>query len=273
MDSEDERISIHGYCPICERETTFIATNSWYRDSLLCQTCKEGSAPRERALAYILKRELPNWRNLVIHESSPAGRGISLQLKEQCSRYVGSTYFPDKPLGAMVGEWRNEDICRQTFVDASFDVVVSLDVAEHVFDPEAKFKEIYRTLKKGGLYIATFPIHKSQVVDCIPTAKLQSDGKILHLVEKPEYHGNPFSDQQSLVTISYGYEIHKKIAEWTPFSVEITRFFDQKFGIIGDYTEVVICRKLSENQSRIVPITAMSGKKGMLSRAWKFLRG
>ena len=45
---------------------------------------------------------------------------------------------------------------RQSFDDASFDCVISLDVMEHVCDPAAAYREIFRTLRTGGLCIHTF---------------------------------------------------------------------------------------------------------------------
>lgn len=79
--STEYYLEIEGYCPICEKDTKFIAHNKWFRDNLICQSCVNGSVPRDRALAKVLDRERPDWRNLAIHESSPEPRGISLKLE------------------------------------------------------------------------------------------------------------------------------------------------------------------------------------------------
>lgn len=144
----------------------------------------------------------------------------------------------------MHGVYRNEDLENQTFDDLSFDLVVSLDVMEHVFDPAKAYQEIYRTLKHGGYYLHTFPIRKWQTEAVVRRAELSPDGAIKHLVETPEYHGNPVDPQGSLVTHDYGYDIAQRISEWVPFDVRITRFCDQWHGIIGEYTEVVVCAKV-----------------------------
>lgn len=198
--------------------------------------------PRERALAHVLTKELPHWRYLEIHESSPAKRGISRKMARECRHYIASHFYADHPLGALVNGYRNEDIERQTFESESFDLVVSLDVTEHVFRPGDMFKEIYRTLRSGGLYISTFPIRKHQMESHTPRARLNKDGTVEHLME-PEYHGNPISGDGSLVTYDYGYEIHKMIPHWAPFGVEISRFNNRRLGILGEYTEVIVCRK------------------------------
>jgi hypothetical protein len=49
------------------------------------------------------------------------------------------------------------------------------------------------------------------------------------------------------VTVDYGYEIHKQIAAWTPFDVRIYRFNDVEHGILGEYTEVFLCRKKKDD--------------------------
>lgn len=47
------------------------------------------------------------------------------------------------------------------YPDESFDVVLALDVLEHLKDDRAALKEIFRVLKKGGHLIATVPAHQS----------------------------------------------------------------------------------------------------------------
>jgi len=196
---------------------------------------------RERALALVLNEVAPNWRRLRIHESSPADRGISRKLRSQAPRYLGSYYYPDKKFGEFVGSLRNEDLEKQTFFDETFDVVVTLDVMEHVFQPAKVYQEIYRTLATGGYYIHTFPIKKAIVDGAMPRAALGADGKVKFLVEPPEYHGSPFGE--SLVTYDYGYDVTRQISEWAPFDVRISRFWDKHHGIIGEFTEVIVCRK------------------------------
>lgn len=243
MSEEPHYLEIDGYCPICEAPAKFIAKGKWYRGTLFCQSCKNGSAPRERALAHVLHREMPNWREVAVHECSPMNRGISMKIRSECKTYVGSHFYPDRAFGSVIDGWRNENIESTTFEDESFDLVLSLDVTEHVFNPGAMFKDIYRTLKPGGMYISTFPIRKYQAEPVKQLAKLKADGSIEYLKSPPEYHGNPIDGKGALVTWDFGYDVHKLISSWTLFSVEITRFADRNMGILGEYTEVTVCRK------------------------------
>jgi SAM-dependent methyltransferase len=230
-----------GFCPCCETAQIFTSSNEWFRDHLICPNC--GSVVRERALALVLKELLPDWRALSIHESSPVPRGLQARMAQEAPHYIASHYFPHEPFGTIVNGFRNENLEDQTFKDEAFDLVISLDVMEHVFHPHRAYSEIYRTLKKGGYYLHTVPIRKDLVEAQRTLAVLNSDGSINHLTATPEYHGNPIDEKGSLVTHYYGYDISKQIAQWVPFDVRIIRFWDPTHGIIGEYTEVIVCRK------------------------------
>ena len=142
----------------------------------------------------------------------------------------------------MIKGFRNESLENQTFPDEIFDIVVTLDVFEHVYEPGKMIKEIYRTLKPGGLYVCTFPIRKYQVDSHKPRVRKATDGSLIYL-EDPEIHGNPTNDGGSLVTFDYGYDIHQMINYWAPFTVEILRSLNRSMGILGEYTEVITCEK------------------------------
>jgi SAM-dependent methyltransferase len=190
----------------------------------------------------VLESVRPNWRALRIHESSPVDRGASLKLRQECRDYVPTQCFPGVEIGTLRSGIRCEDLERQTFKDVSFDVVITQDVMEHVFDPAAVYREVYRTLRPGGLYIHTTPIYKT-LTQSVCCAERLADGSIRHLME-PEYHGNPIDGSGSLVTFRWGYDFPDKIAEWRPFDVELRRFNDRRHGIVAEFSEVVICRKL-----------------------------
>jgi SAM-dependent methyltransferase len=228
-----------GHCPICERTVEFIAEHEWYRDHLFCSRC--GSIPRERALALTLSRRFPDWRSLAIHESSPGPRGVSPKLGRECAGYVATQFLPGKPLGRPVRGVRNENLEAQTFADSEFDLVITLDVMEHVNDPEQCLREIARTLKPGGAYLFTAPTYKDQVAS-ERRALYQADRSVEHYFE-PEYHGNPIDPRGSLVTFHYGYDFAELINRWSRLDVEVIRFHDHQHGIIGEFTEVYVASK------------------------------
>lgn len=232
-----------GFCPICQKKTTFQATDNWFRGSLTCVSCPNGSVPRERALALVLEETLPNWRDLKIHECSPINRGISVKLKREGKDLVQTQYYPDLPRGSTAREYRSEDLQKLTFPANTFDLFISLDVMEHIPDPKAAIHEIWRTLKPGGYMLCTWPVRKYQVEAMDRRVQFNEDGTLTHL--KPEeWHGNPISSAGALVTVDYGYDIHQALAQWGHFDVRVYRFSDRTHGILGEYTEVFLARRL-----------------------------
>ena len=231
-----------GTCPICEAPTSFRANGPWLRDTLRCLSCPNGSLPRERALALVLNEAIPNWRDCSIHESSPENRGISKKIRTEAKNYIATQFFTGVSLGQMHQGFRNEDLQHLTFPDNTFDLFVSLDVFEHIPDPRLALCEIWRTLRPDGVMLSTFPVRKAQLTAVEPRIVFNRDGTVTHL-KKPEYHGNPISPSGSLVTVDYGYDIHQKMAEWASFDVRVYRFNDKQHGILGEYTDVFLCRK------------------------------
>lgn len=228
-----------GHCPCCEKDVVFEAHNSWLRDHLLCSNCR--SIPRERALMAVINATYPNWRELIIHESSPGNRGASVRLQKDCPGYVSSQYYPRGARGAVIDGSRNEDLEAQTFADASLDLVVTQDVMEHIYDPARAFSEIARTLKPGGAHIFTVPIinkHKPTEV----WARLGADGEPVFL-GTPEYHGNPVDPKGSPVTMHWGFDIVEFIREHGGLETSIEYLDDMKHGIRAEYIEVLVSRK------------------------------
>ncbi|MGE3292087.1 MAG: methyltransferase domain-containing protein [Geminicoccaceae bacterium] len=217
----------------------FVAENAWFRDNYVCATC--GSIPRERALMLVLEERFPDWRNMQIHESSPGSRGASLRLARECSNYVPSQYFPDVPPGEYRNGIRCENLEAQTFADDSFDLHVTQDVFEHIFDPAAASREIARTLRVGGAHLFTVPLVNKRQPSC-RRARRGPDGAVEHLAP-PEYHGNPIDASGSLVTIDWGMDIVQHILESSGLITEIVTIDRLDHGIRAEYIEVLVSSK------------------------------
>jgi SAM-dependent methyltransferase len=164
--------------------------------------------------------------------------GLTRRLGEIAGRYTGSGYFPDRPFGSVVAHLHNEDAEAQSFDDASFDAVFHLDVMEHLFNPFQALRETHRTLKPGGRCFFTAPTYgmraRSEQV-----AFLQPDGSV-EVKGEPEYHGNPQSDEGSLVTWRYGYDLPVLIHRETGFDVEVRRFHAPNDAVFGPMIEVYV---------------------------------
>lgn len=230
-----------GTCPCCDRAGLFRSEYDWLRDHLLCQHCR--CIPRERAIMLTIDRWAPGWRGLRVHESSPGHRGASIKLREECAAYTGTHFDPRVPPGERMPEtgWRCEDLERQTFPDASFDLVVSQDVFEHVLDPAAGFREVARTLRPGGMHIFTTPlVNKDRPSEV--WASRAPDGAVVHHHE-PEYHGNPIDRNGSLVTMHWGYDITDHIHDACGLPTTIVHIDDLSHGVRAEFIEVCVTRK------------------------------
>lgn len=231
----------YGYCPICEAPVAFTAENNWFRDFLLCSGC--GSIPRERALFRVVRELFPRYAALKIHESSPAPRGASAKLAK-VPGYSSSHYLPTVPRGQVqpTTGHRCEDLEALTFPDGTFDLFVTQDVLEHLFNPEKAFAEIARVLKPGGAHIFTVPlVNKARPSE--RWASLGKDGRIVH--DRPaEYHGNPVDAKGSPVTMHWGYDIAARITRTAGTPTMIWTIDDIDAGIRAEYIDVLVSYKV-----------------------------
>ena len=234
---EDFRFSHEGTCDICEARVTFTADHSWFRDHLICSGCR--SIPRERALMRVIKQYFPNFAEMRIHESSPVGRGVSARLANECASYSSSFLLKDVAPGAIDQRtgFRCEDLERLTFGDGCFDLFVTQDVMEHLFDPDAAFREIARVLRPGGAHVFTVPLVNG-VRESERRATRTVSGEIEHRM-KPVYHGDPVDPDGALMTMNWGYDIAASITSETGMPTVIVQIDDLDAGIRAELIDVV----------------------------------
>jgi SAM-dependent methyltransferase len=206
------------------------------RDQYLCAQC--GSIPRFRALNLILDRYFPSWEHANIHESSPSNEYV----RRYSEHYSCSYFFEGVDPGSLHQGTRCENLERLTFADNLFDLFVTQDVFEHVFQPDCAIREIMRVLKPGGAHVFTAPKHKGLRQT---RQRARHDGAgVVHLME-PEYHGNPIGDGRALVTWDYGDDFEQYLLAWCgyPTITYVTR--DRSLGLDGEFLEVFVTRKVS----------------------------
>jgi len=228
-----------GYCPCCSKDVNFVSFNHWLRDNFYCSNCF--SIPRERALMITIEKYFPKWRTLNIHESSPGNRGASFTLKNNCEKYISTQYYPNLTLGTFKNKHRNEDLENQTFKDETFDLVITQDVMEHVYNPEKAFREITRTLKNGGAHIFTVPIVNKYNMTEVWATKGE-DGEPVFL-KTPEFHGSPINSKGSPVTMHWGFDIIDFIRNKSGLDTKIEYIDNIDFGIRAEFIEVLVSIK------------------------------
>jgi SAM-dependent methyltransferase len=134
--------------------------------------------------------------------------------------------------------FRCESLESLTFKDQSFDLFVTQDVMEHIFNPDLAFREICRVLKPGGAHIFTVPIvnkfRKTEVC-----ARLDENGETV-LLKPPEYHGNPVDEEGALVTMHWGYDIVAYISQVAGMPSTIMTIDDLSQGIKAELIDVVV---------------------------------
>ncbi|MGA2186050.1 MAG: class I SAM-dependent methyltransferase [Bryobacteraceae bacterium] len=230
-----------GYCPICESAARFEATQDWLRDWYVCMRC--GTIPRQRAVVEILNLVAPGWKGMTVHESSPNIRFFA----EQCSGYTYSNYFEGVPLGSREDGMLCENLESLTFPDSAFDVFITQDVLEHVFNPALAVREIARVLKPNGVHVFTTPKYK-HLLQSRQRARLLKDGSVEHLLPE-EYHGNPIGDGRSLVAWDYGADLDDLLGAWSGYLVSDYVLRDHARGIAGEYLDVFVMRKDERNRT------------------------
>jgi SAM-dependent methyltransferase len=227
-----------GYCLICEQKTLFVEYDNWLRDNYRCIRCQ--SIPRNRALIRTLQLFAPDYKNLLIHESSP-GNASSQYLKRNSKHYSCSHFFPEIETGTTHQGFRCENLECLTFSDSSFDIFVTADVFEHIMFPDRAFSEIARVLKPGGMHVFTIPWYPE-----LKTSRqraILANGKIEHK-EKADFHCNPVDKQGSLVTFDWGLDFTEYIYLNSGMTTTIYKEVNRSLGLDGTLLEVFVSRKL-----------------------------
>src|SRR5271155_632692 len=87
-----------------------------------------------------------------------AGEALSalgLAMRSKYPRYLGTQYIPDDK--ERLFPIPHADFTALSFLSNSFDVVITLEVLEHISDLGAAMCEMARVLASDGIMLATFP--------------------------------------------------------------------------------------------------------------------
>jgi hypothetical protein len=215
-----------GRCPLCLANDSLVYRGDNPREDILCMRC--GSVPRHRAVIQALHDSTPPVDDLRVHESSPSACTWRW-FRDRSRHYTASHWFPGVPNGSKVGVFVAMDLANQGFGDGSFDLVVTLDVLEHVADPHAVIREIHRTLRPGGRHVFTVPRTKGAATRT--RAVMTADG--WRHVLPPTYHVNPIDDAGSLVVTDWGDDLESIYTRATTASFEARLIRAPSIGVPG----------------------------------------
>lgn len=211
--------SFPAYCSVCDQVTQmrmnwyFAGSNAQsinpaWTETNLCSKC--GLNSRMRALWEFLKTRcgLDSVQKAYISEQITP---LYQKLRKLLPTLVGSEYLgPEHNSGEVVLRWRDfsrvrhEDLTASSFADGEFNLVMTLDVFEHIPDYTKAFAEMYRILSLGGCLVFTIPFSFDLETTRI-RATVRGDGIIHHL--PLEIHGNPVSPEGSLCFQNFGWDI------------------------------------------------------------------
>jgi SAM-dependent methyltransferase len=211
VNKSTELIYTTGYCAVCGRQGSFVTSYQWssskyedgrdepnWREHVACRGC--GLVTRLRATIHHLQTtSLRRDERVYLTERVTPFYSYMAQRVDDItgSEYLGADFAP----GQISNGVRHEDLQRLSFPDKSFDLIVSLDVLEHVPDYEKAFVEMYRCLKPGGRMVVAVPFERNSPHNIV-RAELLSDGTLVHHLP-PEYHGNPVDHEGGSLCYRY----------------------------------------------------------------------
>jgi len=155
----------------------------------------------------VLQSARPGFAAQALYELSARGPFVEF-LRRRVPKLTCSEYFDDVPPGERRGGVLSQDVQQLTFAEASFDVVTSTEVFEHVADDTRGFREVRRVLRPGGVFIFTVPLADAQAT--VERARVR-DGAIEHLLP-PEYHGDRIRGRNRVLAFrNYGRDITRRL--------------------------------------------------------------
>jgi SAM-dependent methyltransferase len=163
---------------------------------------------RHRAVGVVLHRlGVPYQAH--VYELSSRG-ALCRYLRRRFAQVTVSELFDDVPPGGYRDGVQCQDVQRLTYADASFDLVTSTEVFEHVPDDGRAFAEVHRVLRPGGHLVFTVPLMAS--APTLERARLEQ-GSVVHLVE-PEYHGDRLRGRGGVLAFrTYGPDIVTRLQD------------------------------------------------------------
>lgn len=178
-----------GMCPVCATDVDVWHPGPGGRPHASCGHC--WSLERHRFLASLLHSLRPYVETMgAVLEFAPQ-RQIQCLLKELApsANYVGTDLF-DLRFASVAA-----DGCALPFDDASFDLILSFHVLEHIPDDFSAMCELRRVLKSGGILLVQVPrregVPTEEDVDATPEERAKRFGQSDHV----RYYGDDLEER------------------------------------------------------------------------------
>jgi SAM-dependent methyltransferase len=198
------------YCLVCDDTTSFHAplgttdlggTRTHWAERLRCRQC--GMDDRERAMYWFtLQTVQATGREVYVAEQ---GRTLYPRLRARIGPSVAGAKCHDgiAPLEA-AEDHRHQGTRHIPFPDGHFDLVVSLNLLEHVDEPNRVIDDLRRVLRPDGQLLLTVPFFADQESNVL-RAPCVDEGTAHH--DEPSRGGNARTDTGTLVSTDFGWEL------------------------------------------------------------------
>jgi SAM-dependent methyltransferase len=219
-------------CPLCEARLLLRLS----RDPIGVRCLRCGASAITLSTVSVLVAARPGFRGERVYELSARGPLFGY-LRREVKDLTFSEYFDDVAPGTFRDGVQCQDIQQLTHPDASFDLVTSTEVFEHVADDRRGFAEIRRVLRPGGAFIFTVPIEDAERT---VERAVVSNGTVKHMLP-PAYHDDRIRGKGAvLVFRDYGRDIVLRLLEAGFGTARIESKFERAF--LGTGRGVVIAR-------------------------------
>ncbi len=148
--------------------------------------------------------------------------------------FQASDYHPGAAPGTVVDGVRSEDLCRLTYPDSSFDLLLTSETLKHVPDLDAALRELGRILVPGGCHLFTIPVLPT-VARTFSRARLRADGSVEVLAGRLCHPGG---DTGYVVFTEFGADVPELIAQ---AGLDVSVFFGPTTE--DDLAQVYVCSK------------------------------
>jgi SAM-dependent methyltransferase len=249
--SQKDYITLKGYCYPSQQQSTFnlryrqLGKNgenikfNW-REGLI--SASSGFNCRTRACIHLLDLECSPSKDSKIYMPEQV-TSLYKYMKKKFPNTVGSEYLGNEiPLGQSRKDGvRNEDMTNLSFKDNELDIILSLEVFEHIPNYKKAFEECFRVLGNQGKMLFTVPFNykKEHTIRAI----LNEGGTVTHLLE-PEYHGNPVDKEGGCLCFqTFGWQLLEDLRSVGFSDVFALAYWSDYYMYLGEWQLLFLARK------------------------------
>lgn len=171
-----------------------------WRERLVCANCKCNS--RQRYMAGRIFAEYTPGKKILLYERTT---NLYEKVAREIEDVTGFAYGGIDCKETEVDGIHCEDICKLSYTDESFDLLVANDIFVCTREYDKAFEEAYRVLKKGGKLLFTVPFD-GNAEHTVCRAEMGENGLVC--TEEKLYQSNPIPTLPPLVVCQiFGWDI------------------------------------------------------------------